>query len=717
MRPFFLFTFLLTATAGLCQSFSTLRIDSLPPQGILLDKGWTWHAGDNPDWAKPTLDDSRWRGIDPTKDIFELPQIQKTGQIYWLRLRLAIDSSLNQQLVLMIQQVGASEIYLNGKLIHRFGVVSATTDQIKAFNPRNSPISFPVNTNAVQVLAIRYAFQPNIRYTTHFGMTNPLFRIKLQPTNEAVLEYANLYNQEHNLNFAAVWAILSLLFFTLYIFFPVRKAHLYFSVYTLLFAVAWYLFSSVKQPAFVETFYGISNAGLILWGTGYLFMLNTVYATFQSKKGIFYWAIVLCGIVALLAGVLVYGWGWISFGHFFSNLISIDITRVSLIAFRQHRRGAWILLAGGICYLVCWFVFSLQFSGIISLGDTISGMLFEISILSISVAFAGFLAYDFGLTNRILEQKLTEVETLSAEKQQILATQNETLERQVSERTTELQHSLEALKATQTQLIQKEKMASLGELTAGIAHEIQNPLNFVNNFSEVSTELLGELKEEAATGNQTEVLAIADDLTQNLQKITLHGQRASSIVRGMLEHSRSLTGEKQLTDFNALTEEYLRLSYHGVRAKNKDFNAELKTDFDPALSKVDVVPQELGRVLLNLFNNAFYAVAERQKNQNLLGLKDLTGLNGLASYQPTVSVSTSQQNGQVEIRVADNGGGIPNAIREKIFQPFFTTKPTGQGTGLGLSLSYDIITKGHGGTLTVESREGNGAEFRITLPV
>ena len=261
------------------------------------------------------------------------------------------------------------------------------------------------------------------------------------------------------------------------------------------------------------------------------------------------------------------------------------------------------------------------------------------------------------------------------------------------------------LKATQAQLIQKEKMASLGELTAGIAHEIQNPLNFVNNFSEVSAELVTELEEEQQKADRdTELEAeLLGDLKQNLQKIAHHGSRASSIVKGMLEHSRTSTGERQSTDLNALADEYLRLAYQGLRAKDKSFNATLKTDFAADLSNVEVVPQEIGRVLLNLFNNAFYAVREKQKSAS-------------ADYQPTVTVSTRQTYNQVEIIVKDNGTGVPEAVKAKIFQPFFTTKPTGEGTGLGLSLSYDIVTKGHNGTLTVESEQGEGTKFVISIP-
>jgi signal transduction histidine kinase len=267
-----------------------------------------------------------------------------------------------------------------------------------------------------------------------------------------------------------------------------------------------------------------------------------------------------------------------------------------------------------------------------------------------------------------------------------------------------LQKSLDNLKATQAQLIQSEKMASLGELTAGIAHEIQNPLNFVNNFSEVSSELVDELNEELEKGDLEEVKFISADLKQNLEKINHHGLRASSIVKGMLEHSRKSSGKKELTDINALADEYLRLAYHGLRAKDKDFNAEMVTEFDPNLPKIEVIPQDIGRVLLNLINNAFYAVNERSKN-------------GEVGYEPTVTLSTQlTANGRLLIAIKDNGPGIPDAIKDKIFQPFFTTKDTGKGTGLGLSLAYDIV-KAHGGELTLESEENKGASFIIQLPI
>jgi signal transduction histidine kinase len=267
----------------------------------------------------------------------------------------------------------------------------------------------------------------------------------------------------------------------------------------------------------------------------------------------------------------------------------------------------------------------------------------------------------------------------------------------------QVENTLTDLKQAQTQLVQAEKMASLGELTAGIAHEIQNPLNFVNNFSEVSKELLDEMKAELASGNTEDAKEIADDVIQNLEKINHHGKRADAIVKSMLQHSRSSSGKKEPTDINSLADEYLRLAYHGLRAKDKTFNAKFETDLDNSIGKINIISQDIGRVLVNLINNAFYAVSERKKQET----------NG---YEPTVEVLTKKIDDKIEIKVKDNGNGIPKKVLDKIFQPFFTTKPTGQGTGLGLSLAYDIITKGHGGELKVETKEGEGSEFIIQLP-
>jgi two-component system, NtrC family, sensor kinase len=302
---------------------------------------------------------------------------------------------------------------------------------------------------------------------------------------------------------------------------------------------------------------------------------------------------------------------------------------------------------------------------------------------------------------QLAEEKKAELEVLVAERTREILKQKE-----------ELQQAVEHLKATQDQLIHAEKMASLGELTAGIAHEIQNPLNFVNNFSEVNLELAEELKEDLDKMNlgeadKTHLVSIVNNIRQNQDKINYHGKRADSIVKGMLQHSRKGTGLKEPIDLNEMVDEYVRLSYHGLRAKDKNFNATIDVHLDPAITKVPVLPQDIGRALLNILNNAFYAVNEKKNS-------------GIPDYSPIIRVNTrlvDKGKKWVYISVRDNGNGIQDTVKDKIFQPFFTTKPTGKGTGLGLSLSYDIITQGHGGELKMMSKEGEFTEFVIKLPV
>ncbi|TAH14285.1 MAG: GHKL domain-containing protein [Runella slithyformis] len=343
--------------------------------------------------------------------------------------------------------------------------------------------------------------------------------------------------------------------------------------------------------------------------------------------------------------------------------------------------------------------------------DTLAA--YQIAILCVPLSISLYLAINFSKTNQQLIEQLQENNALNQknllqeqERQHFLTAQNELLEKQVKERTLALETSLADLKETQSQLVQREKLASLGELTAGIAHEIQNPLNFVNNFSELSVELIEELKspltpDGGILDGQKMDMDLFDDVVQNLGKINHHGKRASSIVKGMLEHSRTSTGVKELTDINMLADEYLRLSYHGLRAKDKTFNANFELIAAENLPPIKVVSQDIGRVLLNSINNAFYAVSNHVLPPQ---------------YQPTVTISTHQIGNQIIVKIKDNGIGMNEATKAKIFQPFFTTKPTGQGTGLGLSLAYDIITKGHGGTIEVESEEGQGTTFIVKLP-
>jgi len=405
------------------------------------------------------------------------------------------------------------------------------------------------------------------------------------------------------------------------------------------------------------------------------------------------------------------------------SLFILELLRLCILAII---RGNYMMAVVAISSAFMNTAFTLSLYNIIQFTPFYSFLNNFIDFVTISI----YLAINYARNSRYLGLQLAEIQKLSKEnlekekeKQQILATQNQMLEEQVSERTYELNRSLKELQETQSQLIQSEKMASLGELTAGIAHEIQNPLNFVNNFSEVSMELADELKEELGKINidpkdKENLEGITNDLIQNQEKINHHGKRADGIVKGMLHHSRTSTGQKELTDINLLADEYLRLSFHGLRAKDKTFNATLTTNFDEQIGKVKIVPQDIGRVLLNLFNNAFYSVTEKKEEKT----------HSQGSYEPTVIVTTrylranenaatGTKKDMVEIKVRDNGMGISQSVRDKIFQPFFTTKPTGKGTGLGLSLSYDIIVKEHEGQLMLDTRENEFAEFIIRIPV
>jgi signal transduction histidine kinase len=384
-------------------------------------------------------------------------------------------------------------------------------------------------------------------------------------------------------------------------------------------------------------------------------------------------------------------------------VLAISLLAYYVVTSWKSLRGAqWAVLIGLVATISLGLALSIL--GVIN-PEAQSAILLVYTglFLSFPVSLLVYVAIRFREIINDVRRNAREVVRLSEEKKEQALNQQKILEAEVKKQTAELRETLDNLRTTQTQLIQSEKMASLGELTAGIAHEIQNPLNFVNNFSEVNAELVDELDAELAIGNMQLAKEIAANIKENEKKISEHGKRADSIVKGMLQHSRSSSGQKESTDINELVDEYQRLAFHGHRAKDKSFTVKIETNYDSSLGKIDIVPQDLGRVVLNLINNAFYAVDIRRK-QNRPG------------YYPCVKIVTAKTNGKVEIKVIDNGDGIPSNVLGKIFQPFFTTKPTGHGTGLGLSLSYDIITRGHGGELKVETKEQVGSEFIILLP-
>ena len=687
---------------------SIFNINKITDKGILLDKCWKFHAGDNTDWAKPGFDDRNWGAIDPSKDIYFLPQVRH-AEIGWFRLKLNVKPSLfNKTLGLIVYQTGVSDIYLNGKLIYRLGDVAGHSKN-KSLRFYDYQLSLRLDTNRIQEIAVRFSCSKNdliINYLT----PNYCTRLVLTNIDDLVSNFMSETNSFliKDIILVTLYVFLGVISFFLFFSYRIQRAYLFFG---------YYCFTSIIQALLRVPTYAVKPVSLSLASTCFLLshfvsifaiilLLAGLYKIYGQKKSILFYFIIFYTVTTLPVFIFFYPWSNI-YAVAFALLMCIDAAVINFRAVINGFANAWVLFITFLLFFLMFVSFMLiAISGNVNLGLNIAA----VSLLVIPFGLSIFLANEFARTGRDLQTRIVEVEQLSEkailqeqEKQQILTSQNEILENQVALRTAALNQSINNLKATQNQLIQSEKMASLGELTAGIAHEIQNPLNFVNNFSEVNTELIAEMKQELEKGDLDEVNALAGDIEENSKKITMHGKRADAIVKGMLQHSQSSSGKKELVDINAWADEYLRLSYHGLRAKDKSFNAELVTNFDATLPKINVIPQDIGRVFLNLFNNAFYAVNQKQKTAGV-------------DYKPEVSVTTYSENNLVNINVKDNGIGIPNAIKDKIMQPFFTTKPTGEGTGLGLSLTYDMVVKGHGGSININSVEGEGSEFIISIP-
>lgn len=689
---------------------SVFHIRSLPPEGTLLNKEWRFRASDSMIFANPDYDDRDWKSIDPTMDILKSDLLKRTG-INWLRLQLSIDSSLlYEDVAAVIEQYGASEWYLNGKLIYKFGTLSQNEKEVLAYNPMMDPVSMSFDKPGRQVLSVRFAFEKGINYQTGGAAKYSLVIIRLFTFNDAYKEAKKIINALKFTNTFRVgmYFIIALLHLAFFIYKPAKKAYLFFFFYAMFAIVADAL--QLKNIPEVGGAFNLIKLYFSLWRVSSIFLLTALYFLLNQKIGLIYWILV----------------GLAGFGMFLNNwnfnvlvvdiLISIELVRTGLKALRLHTRGAWIITAGAVSYMIFDLLFLVGVIGQFKyyywpLGQSfkLADLIYAFLELSFPIATTIYIALEFAFTSQSLAQNLKEVKELSRktldqelEKQEILSQANKTLEERVETRTLELEKSLQDLKSTQSQLIQSEKMASLGELTAGIAHEIQNPLNFVNNFSEVNVELTQEMLEAIENGKLKDVRGLAEDIRSNGEKIHEHGKRADAIVKSMLQHSRSSNGQKETQDVNKLVDEYVRMAYHGFRAREKDFNAVLDMDFDPHAGSASIIAQDIGRVMLNVLNNAFYAVAEKSKSQG-------TG------FSPLVKVITKRKDNKVEIAVMDNGNGIPKNVLDKVFQPFFTTKPTGQGTGLGLSLSYDIV-KAHGGELKVETKEGEGSIFIVQFP-
>ncbi|GAB3953355.1 hypothetical protein GCM10028805_36910 [Spirosoma harenae] len=666
-------------------------------------RGWVFKAGHNPAWASPGLNTSDWAQRTPST--LSVSDTDKTGRAEgWFRLAIRLDSTFSDI------PLGASsfcwtamDLYIDGRLITSFGQTGADSESYREHYPYYQPaIPLELTADHEHLIALHVVdyvspFSTNLLKGELEDGTSKLIRIVGPKTFDWLQN-----NPRFFLIYSTLWLAVSFLLTMLYWLLALQDLYEKTTIQLLAigesFLVLYCMLTfgdAVFQPPFIVEviIYRLGNVFLCI---AIAFLPITLWRILKYPPS---WL-----LTCLLIGISVVGAGLTAYTY--TNLFSSIATIFDFLLFfwlliwkRNQLQGAqWAIVVGA--FLTIGFALSIALLLISGAND------FTPCLLPLGTGF--FLSLPLSLlvylVLRIKEivaedrAKATAVMQITEEKRQLLATQNQRLEQQVEARTAEL-------KASQAQLIQKEKLASLGELTAGIAHEIQNPLNFVNNFSEVSAELVDELKAELAKGDLEEANFIADDLASNLQKINHHGGRASSIVKGMLEHSRTESGEKRPTNLNALADEYLKIAYHGLKAKDKSFNCQLITDFDPTLEPIEVAPQEIGRVLLNLYNNAFYAVSEHARRTNN------------PDYQPAVTVRSKRAGDRVEIRVLDNGTGIAESEQSKIFQPFFTTKPTGEGTGLGLSLSYDIITKGHGGSLRVESLAGEGSTFVIEFPL
>jgi len=669
--------------------------------------GWRFKQGNDTAWAKKDMNTNGWKKLKPAD--LTANYADKNGKAEgWFRIKIKPDGALDkQQLGLRWVSSAAADIYIDGV---RFASFGNTGENGKPYaENRVFANYFPLGVN----------FKNGGEYTiaVHFvDYLSPSPPRQLKSQGDPMLSLTGqasttlLTSQRSKMFlYVTIWVsvctILSLLFWLLSINNPAEKQLRLIAICSTFFALLTYFSMRIRLTDLSYADYGLNTYGLFLMAEFILITMPVILANIFKRK--LSRKVKALGFVIALYSMIVF------FLPLLFGLIAVAAANLFLVivciyyivtSWRKLRGAQWCIVAGLLSSAL--FFASIQIWGIVNNTDLFSDVIYYLRtgfLLSFPISLLVYVAMRFKEIINEVRQNAEQVVQLSEEKKQEALNRQKILEEEVNRQTAEIRTTLDNLKATQTQLIQSEKMASLGELTAGIAHEIQNPLNFVNNFSEINTELVGEMKQEIEKGDLEEIKAIALDIEENSKKINMHGKRADAIVKGMLQHSKTGSAVKEPTNINALADEYFRLSYHGLRSKDKSFNAELVTRFDEKLPKINVIPQDIGRVLLNLFNNAFYAVNQKQKTAGV-------------DYKAEVSVTTSTENSQIVVRVKDNGTGIPDAIKEKIMQPFFTTKPTGEGTGLGLSLTYDMVVKGHGGSLTVESIEGEGSELMITLP-
>jgi signal transduction histidine kinase len=697
---------------------------------ITITDGWVFKPGNDAAWSQNSLDVSSWKKMKPSE--LSIKNADKNGKVEgWFRIKIKLDESFGSSpLSIKVGTWAATELYIDAKQVVKTGNTGANGKPYQEHTPWNN-LSYPAGLLAGKeyTLALHFVdyvspMVPGQLKSERMGLKG---LIRITDTEYDTVQLKNLIQSKlFGTLYTSVTFILCLLFWLLYFQNPLEK-----NLRLIAFgstALALNLFFGYQGGSFTPYLFNeickLANSLCSMFTL--IFTLLILVSIFKRTVTTALKAFLILLVLAWWVPVIISLFTPVKYG----NIINL-VTKIALIgvciyyiisSWKTLKGAQWSIVVGIIITLLSGISFVILGDfGLIKLGS----LNFYLCLACFSFSFPlSLLVYISGRFKEIIEEvrmNASQVVQLSEEKKEQAEKQQKLLEEEVANQTMELRASIQNLKATQSQLIQSEKMASLGELTAGIAHEIQNPLNFVNNFSEVSNELIQEIKEERAKNieNRDEALVseILDDITQNLEKINHHGKRADAIVKGMLQHSRSSSAIKEPTDINKLADEYLRLAYHGLRAKDtrggaersgaKSFNVTMNTEFDETIGNINIIPQDIGRVILNLITNAFYAAPLPPEG----GFKDPDYV-----HNPTVWVSTKKTDNQVLMSVRDNGPGIPQKILDKIFQPFFTTKPTGQGTGLGLSLAYDIV-KAHGGELKVETIENEGTIFIILLPI
>ncbi len=697
---------------------SVINDAKLKTSGILLNDGWKFAFEDSMLFVSAAYDDRHWN-VKSIDDKFVTFDYKNRFAIGWFRKKIVIDSTMLQNLYnIKINLSGAAEVYVNESLLFKIGKIETQLSKSNIL-VSEAIIPYPIDfkNSGEQVIAIRFLFPPQNKLSQNFSRYPLDLRLKKENN-----DLANQLNKIKISGFISgvcggFFFMMSIVHFFFFYLFRSQRFNILFSLAMFLFGLFFYskggslIFHSIDTFVMSDT---LESSFFIL---GHIILLSAVYDYVHYPKHILFWLMTFIFMSVSISSFFNLIPEYVEAIAFLLLIVNYVYVIYQSIKERQQHgrvlRNALIIFLSCITVITFGFMLLLSLDAVTIAADTslvwdsvilpLFAVLFSIGPqLSISLATTFSLAKEYVRANVTLKEKFDEIDVLSKEKQELLSSQNEKLEREVMQRTAELERSLTNLNEAQAQLIQSEKMASLGELTAGIAHEIKNPLNFINNFAELNIELMDELEDEVNKNNKVEAKELGQNIKLNLSKIVSHGKRADGIVKSMLEHSRKSTGKRELTDINAMVKEYFNLAYHGTKAKNKSFNCKMEIKLDPTLSDINIVPQDIGRVILNICVNAFYAVDEA--NQKMP-----------SNYAPCVSVSTHQEDDGVCIKIKDNGLGIPSEIKDKIFQPFFTTKPTGKGTGLGLSLAYDII-KAHQGDLSVESDAVSGTTFVIYLP-